>query len=84
MCNDCTDCREALLCSLKENISMKSKCRERNAFELAGLLSLGCRFSSRIAANHRCLIGLPCPVPAGLGCATSAPNGLQGGPNLPP
>ena len=84
LCNECTDCRKALLCSLRQDISMKSKCKERNAFELAGLLSLGCRFSSHVAANHRYLISLPCPVPAGLGCVTSVPNGLQGGPNLPP
>ena len=57
---------------------MKSKCRERHAIELAGLLSIGRRFASHVAANHRYLISLPCPGPAGLGFATYVPNAWQG------
>ena len=78
LCNECTDCRKALICSLRQDISMKSKCRERHAIELAGLLSIGRRFASHVAANHRYLISLPCPGPAGLGFATYVPNGWQG------
>ena len=84
LCDKGKRCQSALICSLRLDISMKSKCRQRNANELAGQLMKGHRVASRSGANRRCLIGPPCPGPAWLGLVRCMPNGWQSEPNLQP
>ena len=83
LCNICTKCRFALIRSLKLDVSVKSKCRERNASELAGTLSTG--LASQGGANHRSPTSLPLLSSGHVGkeSAVLLPNGWQGEPNLP-
>ena len=83
LCNICTTCRLALIRSLKLDVSMKSKCRERNASELARTRSTG--LAPQGGANHRSPTSLPFLSSGHVGKESTMllPNGWHGGPNLP-